>query len=333
MVAPRFTVCIPSYNAAGIIAETLDSLVAQTITDWECLVVDDCSTDDTESAVAGIGDPRIRFVKNEKNLGYPGNLQRCFDLATGEFIYLLGNDDILSPIALQRTFAAFGMAPDVAVVTRPYYWFENDDLQQAVRYTKCFDATADRVLSPEDGEDVWRILYSTLAQLSGLAFRRAALVGRVNPWVFPAHVQLFLATFKEHRAVFLKDYPVAIRIAASQTRHVSSIYDPSPLWSWVDMFDAVFPGDRWSLPRRTGRDFVARNVEGLVQIRCYSRFRIFLREAWLHLWYRPRNIVTPKFWFFALGCLVMPPRALRSTVDRLMPFFLRPRTNDVALAR
>jgi glycosyltransferase involved in cell wall biosynthesis len=329
---PCFTVCIPSYNAAGVIGKTLQSLICQTFSDWECLVVDDGSTDGTESAVVSLVDPRIRFVKNDKNLGYPGNLQRCFDLATGTYLYLLGNDDILSPIALERTYAAFQMAPDIALVTRPYYWFETDE-SIAVRYSKRFDTSADRIISANDDAHTLRMLYSTLAQLSGLAYRRDAIAGSVNPYVFPAHVQPFLATFKSHRAVFLKDYPLAVRIAHSQTRHVSSIYDPSPLWSWVNMFDAVFPGKRWNLPRNVGRDFVAKNVEGLVQIRCYSTLKVFLREAWLHLWYRPINILIWRWWFYTLGCLIMPPLALRRVVDRLMPFFTKPRTTDVVLVR
>lgn len=332
MAQPYFTICLPSYNAGAFIGETLDSLMRQTFTDWQCLVVDDGSTDDTEAAVLSVGDPRIRFVRNDHNVGYPGNLQRCFDLAqSGEVLYLLGNDDILSPIALERTFSAFQLAPDIAVVTRPYFFFETTP-DVAIRYTPLFDPDEDRIMSPHDGAETWLKIYSSLAQLSALAFRRKLVVGRCNPWVFPAHVEPWLETFKRHRGVFLKDYPLAVRKGTSQTRHVPGIYDPSALWSWVDMFDRVFSGDEWALPRRLGRNFIARNTEGLVQIRCHSTMKIFLREVVLYAHYRPANLLALRYWFYVFGSLAMPPRSLRRITDILTPFFCRPRDPRVRLA-
>lgn len=310
-----FSVCIPSYNAAKIIGATIDSLIRQTFTDWECLVVDDGSTDGTEAVVRTFSDPRIRFIKNNVNLGCAGNFQRCRDLATGTYIYFLANDDILSPRALERTYAAFQMAPDIALVTRPYYWFEGDNPDVPIRYTKPLDASADQVISIEDSNEVLCALFETLGQVTALAYRNDVLLDPFSPHVWTTHIQPFLLTFKKYRAVFLHDYLVAIRTEHSQARNIPSIYDPSALWTWAHMMQTVFAGQRWSRQRRVGIDNIARRAEGLVQIRCHSTLKIFLREAWLYLWYRPLNVLSPRYWFFAFGCLVMPPIILRRLVD------------------
>ncbi|MHB8140892.1 MAG: glycosyltransferase family 2 protein, partial [Vulcanimicrobiaceae bacterium] len=332
LTVPYFSILMPTYNAEPVIGETLDCLLAQTFTDWECLVVDDDSKDDTEAVVRCYSDPRIKFIKTGSNLGYAGNLKRCFDLAEGTCLFLLGNDDILSPVCLERTYAAFEMAPDIAIVTRAYYIWDTD-LDQPIRYTPQLDPTTDRIISPDDDDHVWFMLFSTIAQLSSLAIKRELLRGAVNPFCFPAHAEPFLASFRDHRGVFLKDYLLAVRKGLSQSRHVSSIYDVSPLWSWVDCFDRVFAGPRWARPRRLGRDFVAKNVQGLVQVRCKSSLTNFLREVWLHVVYRPMNLVSWRFWLFAVGCFVMPPTALRRFTDRFTPLVCRPPTRTVELAR
>ena len=63
------SVIMPSYNTAKFIGESIRSVLAQTYTNWELIIVDDCSTDDTDRVVAEFHDPRIRYLKNEKNSG------------------------------------------------------------------------------------------------------------------------------------------------------------------------------------------------------------------------------------------------------------------------
>lgn len=329
---PYFSILMPSYNAADIITETLESLRAQTFADWECLVVDDASTDDTCAIVEAFPDPRVRLIRHDENVGYADNLKRSFAYAQGTCLFLLGNDDILSPLCLERTKAAFDMAPDIAVVIRPYYMWETDP-EVPIRYTPVYDRERDVIMSPKDGQHTWYMIYSAVAQLSSLALKRELLEGEVNPYCFTAHVEPVLASFLKHRGVFLKDYLLAVRKNHSQSRTLSSIYEISPLWSWVDLFERVLAGERWERERALGIEFVAKNVQGLVQIRCRSTLRNYFREVWLHLKYRPSNLLAWRFWLFSIGCLVMPPSLLRRFTDLFTPLVCRPRRGDVALAR
>lgn len=102
---PTVTVCIPTYRGAHLLGATLASVLAQTWQDFELLVVDDQSPDDTADCVAAFQDPRIRYHRNPSNLGPEGNWNRCLDLARGRYFKLLPHDDLLAPDCLASQVA------------------------------------------------------------------------------------------------------------------------------------------------------------------------------------------------------------------------------------
>ncbi len=107
------SVVIPAYNAGPYIATTLRSVLAQTRTDWEVIVVDDCSTDDTAAMVAPFtADPRIRYVRQPENLWVLKARYRGTELAIHPRVMLLDADDILRPDALEVLEAALDANPD-----------------------------------------------------------------------------------------------------------------------------------------------------------------------------------------------------------------------------
>lgn len=99
---PRVSVCVPTYRGATHLGATIDSVLAQTFTDFELVIVDDRSPDGTAALVARYTDPRIRYLRNERNLGPEGNWNRCLDEARGTYFKLLPQDDILYPDTLAR---------------------------------------------------------------------------------------------------------------------------------------------------------------------------------------------------------------------------------------
>jgi glycosyltransferase involved in cell wall biosynthesis len=98
------SVIMPCYNAAAFIGGALASLQAQTHTDWECLVVDDCSPDQSASIVEGIAssDPRVRLLRLAVNQGPGGARNAGLSAARGEWITLLDADDLYEPDRLQH---------------------------------------------------------------------------------------------------------------------------------------------------------------------------------------------------------------------------------------
>ena len=96
------SVIMPSWNTGKFIAEAIQSVIDQTYRDWELLIVDDCSTDDTERVVDTFSDRRIRYYKNSKNLGAALSRNRALREARGEWIAFLDSDDVWDPEKLER---------------------------------------------------------------------------------------------------------------------------------------------------------------------------------------------------------------------------------------
>jgi glycosyltransferase involved in cell wall biosynthesis len=104
-MTPRVSVCIPTYNGQAYLGPAIESVLAQTLTDLEVVVIDDGSTDATPDVVARLRDPRLRYLRNERNLGPQGNWNRCLEEARGRYFKLLPHDDLLRPTCLERQVA------------------------------------------------------------------------------------------------------------------------------------------------------------------------------------------------------------------------------------
>jgi glycosyltransferase involved in cell wall biosynthesis len=110
------SICIPSYNAARFLPAAIDSVLAQDFADFELVVSDDASTDDTAAVLGRYADPRLRVVRSEDRLGQAGNWNRCVELAGGEYVTLLHADDELLPGYLERAVAVLDAHADVRLV-------------------------------------------------------------------------------------------------------------------------------------------------------------------------------------------------------------------------
>ena len=113
---PTVSVVIPVYNGAPWIGETLASLGAQTLTDWEAIVVDDCSPDDAAAIVAAWPDPRVRLVRMAANGGPVRARNRGVAEARGRYIAGLDQDDLCRPERLARQLAYLDARPEVALL-------------------------------------------------------------------------------------------------------------------------------------------------------------------------------------------------------------------------
>lgn len=103
---PLVSVCIPAYNNAAYIKETIDSILDQTWKNLELVICDDKSKDNTVEVIESIKDDRIKLYKNEKNLGMSGNWNNCLSKCTGEYIKLICADDMLAKDCLEKEVKA-----------------------------------------------------------------------------------------------------------------------------------------------------------------------------------------------------------------------------------
>jgi len=113
---PLVSVCIPSYNQEAYIGETLESVLGQSYGQFECVVTDDCSTDRTFEIVQSFKDPRLRALRNPKNLGVEGNWNQALGQARGAYVKILCGDDLLYPRCLERQVLALERAENANAV-------------------------------------------------------------------------------------------------------------------------------------------------------------------------------------------------------------------------
>jgi len=100
------SIIMPSYNTGKYIGDSIRSVLAQTYTNWELIIVDDCSTDDTDEVVAPyLQDPRIRYLKNERNSGAAISRNYALREAKGKWIAFLDSDDLWVPEKLEKQLA------------------------------------------------------------------------------------------------------------------------------------------------------------------------------------------------------------------------------------
>jgi glycosyltransferase involved in cell wall biosynthesis len=114
---PRVSIGLPVFNGERFLEETLNSLLEQTFTDLELIISDNASTDQTERICRAYAakDRRIRYYRNEKNLGAAQNYNRVFALATGEYFKWAAADDLCAPDFLKRCVEILDREPQVAV--------------------------------------------------------------------------------------------------------------------------------------------------------------------------------------------------------------------------
>lgn len=112
----KVSVCIPTYNGSSYLAETLESILVQTFRDIEILVIDDQSKDNSLEIAHKFAaqDERIRVVQNQINLGLVGNWNRCVELARGEWIKFVFQDDLIEPTCLEKMLAV--ARPEIGIV-------------------------------------------------------------------------------------------------------------------------------------------------------------------------------------------------------------------------
>lgn len=124
-MSPIVSIVLPCYNGAGFLAQSIDSVIAQTFTDWELIIVNDCSKDNSLDIMQQYAekDSRIRIIDNEHNLKLPGALNRGFREAKGKYLTWTSHDNRMGPTMLEEFVNYLDANPDKGLVTACYAAF------------------------------------------------------------------------------------------------------------------------------------------------------------------------------------------------------------------
>ncbi len=143
-MAPKVTFVVPCYKLAHLLPECVNSILAQTYRDFEILIMDDCSPDDTPQVARSFsGDPRVLYIRNDPNLGHLRNYNKGLKMARGEYVWLMSADDRLrSPHILERYVKVMEENPQVGYAFCPGMALENGHETRVLPYSRHGDKDA-----------------------------------------------------------------------------------------------------------------------------------------------------------------------------------------------
>lgn len=129
------SVIMPAYNVEKLISDSIESVLSQTYTNFELIVIDDCSKDQTVKVVESLilKDHRIKLVKNIKNKGVAETRNVGLDQAKGNVVAFLDSDDRWVENKLEKQLAIFDKNPDIDIVYSAYYRFNNAGIKNIVK--------------------------------------------------------------------------------------------------------------------------------------------------------------------------------------------------------
>ena len=135
---PTVSVVMGIYNCAKTLEEAVNCIINQTYTDWELIMCDDCSTDDTYAVAEGLAekDSRIVLLKNEKNLTLAPTLNKCIDHAKGKYIARMDGDDLCTADRFEKEITVLENNPDIAVVGCNMDLFDENGTYRTVYYNE-----------------------------------------------------------------------------------------------------------------------------------------------------------------------------------------------------
>lgn len=124
---PKVSVITAVYNAEKFIAKTLNSIIGQSFSDFEYILVDDASTDNSAAIIESIGDPRVTLIRNEHNSRLVVTRNRAIAAARGAFIAVTDHDDVSLPTRLEEQVAFLTARPEVGLVGSWYDTIDEND--------------------------------------------------------------------------------------------------------------------------------------------------------------------------------------------------------------
>lgn len=125
----KLSIGLPVYNGEKFIKASINSILAQTFTDFELIISDNASTDKTEEICRAYAaqDSRIRYYRNDKNIGCSGNFNRVFELSTGEYFKWVAYDDLHAPDFLEKCIAALDQDPSIILCHSQAYFIDEQE--------------------------------------------------------------------------------------------------------------------------------------------------------------------------------------------------------------
>jgi glycosyltransferase involved in cell wall biosynthesis len=209
MHTPLVSVLMPAYNCEAYVLEAVSSMLTQTFSDYELLVIDDGSTDSTKKLLESVDDPRLRLVSNEHNIGLIGTLNRGLELAVGRYIARMDADDISAPERLEKQVRFLEAHPEIHIL--------GSMVNLINEHGKAFGAITGY---PKDADEIHRYLLRECCLIHpSVMFRRDTVLGAGGYSDSARHAEdydLWLRLSDHHKIANLPDKLVSYRMHRNQ---------------------------------------------------------------------------------------------------------------------
>lgn len=135
----KVTIAIPTYNRSKLLKTSLESALAQDYSDFQVLVLDNASSDDTEAVVRSFSDSRITYVRNDANIGIFGNWQRTIEINSSPYLSVLSDDDIVLPNFISESVLGLDNHPHAGLSAALAEFIDTDGVRLQVKGTEFSD--------------------------------------------------------------------------------------------------------------------------------------------------------------------------------------------------
>jgi glycosyltransferase involved in cell wall biosynthesis len=273
------SICLTTYNRGGVLRGSIDSLLAQSFGDFELIISDDCSTDDTAEICRDYEkrDSRVRYCRNESNLKMPGNLNAAISRATGEYVANVHDGDVFRPDLIQKWKTALDEQPSAAFVFNQYEAFDAHGRSRIDR--------SPLELRPDRFEIARHFFRTFTSCVWGTVMTRRAAYAATGPfdasYGFISDVDMWLRLARDHEVAYVAE-PL-ITITPREPDHPYAFVHWR-IWFWtlamyaahLDFYRDALPGEvagfRASYPRRR-RELLLRDLAICIKHRRWDRLR------------------------------------------------------------
>ena len=292
---PKISIIIPTYNRAGLILETIESISNQTYPNWELIIVDDGSEDNTEEIIAQLMDKRIQFHKAGRT-GTGGRIKNIgLGMAKGELIAFIDSDDLWAATKLEKQVEAMKKYPEAGFCLTNGYNFRKPDVPFEYFYKERAGAKCDNIFI-----DLFQSKVTVFAQV--LMFRKncLTLTGLFKEKKSFSDLEFIISLASHFKAVILFEPLVFRRL------HDANYITPNWEKSYYEGIE-IISANREKLPSAVAKNALFRTYMDFGEKCLLYRQRKKAINKFLKGWqYKPLSIVplkktTKTVWYYLIG--------------------------------
>lgn len=277
MKTPLLSICIATYNRAGYIGETLDSIIPQLDDDVELLVVDGASPDKTMEIVREYQAkcPHLRYIRLAAKGGFDQDYDKAVDLACGEFCWLFTDDDLLKPGAIAAVKAVICEGHDLVIVNAEV---RNRELSVILEHQRIV-MHDNKAYAPNDMECLFIDALNYLSFIGAVVIRRSIWLNRERGLYFDTefvHVGVIFQKTLPGSALIIAEPYIIIRFGNAQW--IPRSFDiwmfkwPKIVWSFKDISDGAKQRVSRREPWRNFKKLIIQRNEGAYDLQSYHQY-------------------------------------------------------------